>query len=133
VEGVTEILLVHRRRPVLWALPKGTPNAGETLAETALREAREETGVEVEIEEPLGEITYFFVRDRIRFRKTVHFFLMRPVGGSMDEHDHEFDEVRWTPIDEALRLMNYATERDVVDRAADRLAGAAGRAAQVSA
>jgi 8-oxo-dGTP pyrophosphatase MutT (NUDIX family) len=133
VEGVTEILLVHRRRPVLWALPKGTPNAGETLAETALREVREETGVEVEIEEPLGEITYFFVRDRIRFRKTVYFFLMRPVGGSIDEHDHEFDEVRWTAIDEALRLMNYATEREVVERAADRLAGAAGRAAQVGA
>jgi 8-oxo-dGTP pyrophosphatase MutT (NUDIX family) len=133
VDGVTEILLVHRRRPVLWALPKGTPNAGETLAETALREVREETGVEVEIEEPLGEITYFFVRDRIRFRKTVHFFLMRPVGGSIDEHDHEFDEVRWTPIDEALRLMNYATEREVVERATDRLAGAAGRAAQVGA
>jgi 8-oxo-dGTP pyrophosphatase MutT (NUDIX family) len=133
VEGVTEILLVHRRRPVLWALPKGTPNAGETLAETALREVREETGVEVEIEEALGEITYFFVRDRIRFRKTVHFFLMRPVGGSIDEHDHEFDEVRWTAMDEALRLMNYATEREVVERAADRLAGAAGRAAQVGA
>jgi 8-oxo-dGTP diphosphatase len=133
VEGVTEILLVHRRRPVLWALPKGTPNAGETLAETALREVREETGVEVQIEEPLGEITYFFVRDRIRFRKTVHFFLMRPVGGSIDEHDHEFDEVRWTATDEALRLMNYATEREVVERAADRLAGAAGRAAQVGA
>lgn len=132
MEGVTEILLVHRRRPVLWALPKGTPNAGETLAETALREVREETGVEVQIEEPLGEITYFFVRDRIRFRKTVHFFLMRPVGGSIDEHDHEFDEVRWTAIDEALRLMNYATEREVVERAADRLAGAASRAAQVS-
>jgi 8-oxo-dGTP pyrophosphatase MutT (NUDIX family) len=133
VEGVTEILLVHRRRPVLWALPKGTPNAGETLAETALREVREETGVQVEIEDPLGEIIYFFVRDRIRFRKTVHFFLMRPVGGSIDEHDHEFDEVRWTAIDEALRLMNYATEREVVERAADRLAGAAGRAAQVGA
>jgi 8-oxo-dGTP pyrophosphatase MutT (NUDIX family) len=132
-EGVTEILLVHRRRPVLWALPKGTPNAGETLAETALREVREETGVQVEIEDPLGEIIYFFVRDRIRFRKTVHFFLMRPVGGSIDEHDHEFDEVRWTAIDEALRLMNYATEREVVERAADRLAGAAGRAAQVGA
>ena len=133
MEGITEILLVHRRRPVLWALPKGTPNAGETLAETALREVREETGVEVEIEESLGEITYFFVRDRIRFRKTVHFFLMRPVGGGIDEHDHEFDEVRWTAIDEALRLMNYATEREVVERAADRLAGAAGRAAQVGA
>jgi 8-oxo-dGTP pyrophosphatase MutT (NUDIX family) len=133
VDGLTEILLVHRRRPVLWALPKGTPDAGETLAETALREVREETGVEVEIEEPLGEITYFFVRDRIRFRKTVHFFLMRPVGGSIDEHDHEFDEVRWMAIDEALQLMNYATEREVVERAADRLASATGRAEQVGA
>jgi 8-oxo-dGTP pyrophosphatase MutT (NUDIX family) len=133
VGGITEILLVHRRRPVLWALPKGTPDAGETLAETALREVREETGVEVEIEEPLGEITYFFVRDRIRFRKTVHFFVMRPVGGSIDEHDHEFDEVCWMAIDEALQLMNYATEREVVERAADRLAGATGRAEQVGA
>ena len=106
---------------MLWALPKGTPDGGETIAETALREVREETGVKVEVEEPLGEITYFFVRDRIRFRKTVHFFLMRPIGGSIDEHDHEFDDVAWLPVAEALELMNYATEREVVERAADRL------------
>ena len=81
VDGHREILLVHRRTPRLWALPKGTPDAGETILETALREVREETGIEVEAEEPLGAITYFFVRERTRFHKTVHFFLMRPVGG----------------------------------------------------
>jgi len=130
IEGVTQVILVHRRRPVLWALPKGTPDGGETIAETALREVLEETGVKVEVEEPLGEITYFFVRDRIRFRKTVHFFLMRPVGGSIDAHDHEFDDVAWLPVAEALELMNYATEREVVERAADRLPAGQGIAVE---
>jgi 8-oxo-dGTP pyrophosphatase MutT (NUDIX family) len=113
-----EILLVHRRTPVLWALPKGTPDSGESIEETALRETREETGIEVEIESPLGSISYFFVRDRIRFHKSVHFFLMRPVGGSTDQHDHEFDEVRWFQLEEALEIMSYPTERDMVQRAA---------------
>jgi 8-oxo-dGTP pyrophosphatase MutT (NUDIX family) len=121
----TEIVLVHRRSPRLWALPKGTPDAGESILETALREVREETGIEVEAEEPLGAITYFFVREGTRFHKTVHFFLMRPVGGSTDRHDHEFDEARWFQIEEALEIMTYPTEREVVERAAGHLAGRA--------
>ncbi len=100
VDGHREILLVHRRTPRLWALPKGTPDVGETIVETALREVREETGIAVEAEDPLGAITYFFVRERTRFHKMVHFFLMRPVGGSIEEHDHEFDEVRWFQLEE---------------------------------
>lgn len=120
--GAVEILLVRRRQPPLWALPKGTPDVGETLAETAVRETREETGLEVEIEQPIRAITYFFVRGRIRFHKTVHFFLMRPVGGHIDDHDHEFDEARWVPIDEALPLMTHETERAVVQAATELLA-----------
>ena len=119
--GRVELLLVHRRSPLLWALPKGTPDSGESIEETALRETREETGIEVEIESPLGSISYFFVRERIRFHKTVHFFLMRPVGGSIDLHDHEFDEVRWFQLEEALEIMSYPTERGVVGRAAHLL------------
>lgn len=122
--GRTEVLLVHRRSPVLWALPKGTPDAGESIAETALREVREETGIAVEIEEPLGSISYFFVRQRVRFHKTVHFFLMQPVGGSVEEHDHEFDEVAWFQLEEALEIMSYPTEREVVGRASARLGAA---------
>lgn len=113
-----EIVLVHRRRPRLWALPKGTPNAGETLEETALRETREETGLAVEIEAPIRAIQYFFVRGRTRFHKTVHFYLMRAVGGALEEHDHEFDEVGWFQLEEALELMTHATERMVVEEVA---------------
>lgn len=122
--GRTEVLLVHRRKPLLWALPKGTPDAGESIAETALREVREETGIAVEIEEPLGAISYFFVRQGVRFHKTVHFFLMQPIGGSLDEHDHEFDEVAWFQLEEALEIMSYPTEREVVQRASARLGAA---------
>jgi 8-oxo-dGTP pyrophosphatase MutT (NUDIX family) len=118
------VLLVRRHDPPLWALPKGTPDAGETLAETAVRETREETGLEVEIESPLRAISYFFVRGRIRFHKTVHFFLMRPTGGHTDDHDHEFDEVRWVQVEEALQLMTHATERTVVQLAVETLSGA---------
>lgn len=131
--GVSEIVLVHRRRPPLWALPKGTPDAGERLEETALREVREETGLQVEIEAPLGEIHYFFVRNRVRFRKTVHFFLMRPIGGDLAEHDHEFDEVRWFQVEEALAIMTYPTEREVVERSASLMGDPPGATAQASA
>jgi 8-oxo-dGTP pyrophosphatase MutT (NUDIX family) len=123
-QGRTEIALVRRHAPPLWALPKGTPDAGETLEETALRETREETGLRVEIEEPIGSVSYFFVRASTRFHKTVHFFLMRPIGGRLEDHDHEFDEVRWVQLQEALELMSYATEREMVERAAHILSHA---------
>jgi len=108
---------VHRREPRLWALPKGTPQSGETLEETAVRETREESGLEVRIEAPIMPISYFFVRGRTRYHKTVHFFLMEPIGGDLELHDHEFDEVRWVAVGEALRLLNHATERAVVEAA----------------
>lgn len=121
-----QVILLHRRSPRLWALPKGTPDAGETIEETALRETREETGLEVVIEAPLSSIRYYFVRGTTRFNKTVHFFLMRPTGGALDQHDAEFDEVRWLDVDEALALMSHATERSVVEEAMRLLAGPAG-------
>ena len=123
VDGRPQVLLVHRRTPRLWALPKGTPDSGETIEETALRETREETGLQVVIEQPLRSIRYFFVRGSTRFHKTVHFFLMRPVGGALEEHDAEFDEVRWTDLEEALAILNHATERSVVEEAARAIAG----------
>ncbi len=122
VDGRLQVLLVHRRNPRLWALPKGTPDSGETVEETALRETREETGLEVEIERRLGSIRYFFVRGSTRFHKTVHFFLMRPTGGRLEDHDAEFDEVAWVDLEEALAILNHATERSVVDEAASSLA-----------
>jgi 8-oxo-dGTP pyrophosphatase MutT (NUDIX family) len=126
VDGRIEVALVHRRQPRLWALPKGTPNAGETLEETALRETREETGLDVRLEAPIRSISYVFVHGRTRYHKTVHFFRMRAVGGSVDDHDHEFDEVAWLPVDEAMELMTYDTDRAVVEGALEQLATARG-------
>jgi 8-oxo-dGTP pyrophosphatase MutT (NUDIX family) len=126
LDGRLQVALAHRRSPPLWALPKGTPDSGETPEETAIRETREETGLEVEIERPLRSIRYFFVRGTTRFNKTVHFFLMRAVGGSPEDHDAEFDEVRWVDLSEALALLTHATERSVVEEAAEALGAGAG-------
>ena len=97
------------------------------MEETALRETREETGLKVAIERPLRSIRYYFVRGSTRFHKTVHFFLMRPVGGALEEHDAEFDEVRWTDLEEALAILNHATERSVVEEAGSVLAATAAK------
>jgi 8-oxo-dGTP pyrophosphatase MutT (NUDIX family) len=133
VDGRTEIVLVHRRQPPLWALPKGKPDAGETMEQTALRETREETGLAVELEAPIRAISYVFVRGRTRFHKTVRFFLMRPVGGALADHDHEFDEVAWLQVEEALQLMTHATERAVVEEALQMLSRqAAGQGARAA-
>ncbi|HYM52310.1 MAG TPA: NUDIX hydrolase [Candidatus Dormibacteraeota bacterium] len=128
VDGQIQVVLCHRREPSLWALPKGTPHAGETLEETALRETREETGLEVILEAPIRSVSYVFVRGRTRFHKTVHFYLMRAVGGDVSQHDREFDEVRWVELNEALELMTHATERALVEEAAEMIAARSGAA-----
>ena len=117
-EGV-EVVLCGRREPQRWGLPKGTPDRGETLEETALREVREETGLEVRIEAPLGSITYWFVRasDGCRCHKAVHFYLMTSQSGSLDLHDHEFDEVRWFTSEEALNIITYPNEARIIEKA----------------
>jgi 8-oxo-dGTP pyrophosphatase MutT (NUDIX family) len=122
VDDRVQIILGHRREPPLWALPKGTPHAGETLEETALREVHEETGLSLALEAPIRSFSYVFVRGRTRFHKTVHFFLMRAIGGDVASHDREFDEVRWLDLDEALELMTHATERALVEEAAEMIA-----------
>ena len=89
------------------------------VEETALREVCEETGLQVAIDAPVGSITYWFMlpRDGVRCRKVVHYFLMRAVGGSTEEHDGEFDEVRWFPVEEALSIMQYPNEARTLEKA----------------
>ena len=102
----------------LWALPKGTPDPGETHEETALREVTEETGLDVETESFLGTIDYWFVRpsDRARCHKTVYYYLMNPVGGDVSLHDDEFDEVRWFAAQDALDAVTYENEARIVEK-----------------
>jgi 8-oxo-dGTP pyrophosphatase MutT (NUDIX family) len=116
-----------------WTLPKGTPDPGETVEQTAIREVEEETGLRVRIVAPLPSIKYTFVLAGARIHKTVHYFLMEPVGGDLARHDHEFERVRWIRFEDAPSLLTFDTERALVASAASALEarglGAAGAAA----
>jgi len=117
-----ELVLGRRRRERTWTLPKGTPHGGETIEQTALREVTEETGLGVEIVEPIGAIEYWFVLDGTRIHKTVHYFLMQPTGGDLADHDREFDEVRWVELGAADAILSFPTERGIVARASEAIA-----------
>ncbi|MBI2760709.1 MAG: NUDIX hydrolase [Chloroflexi bacterium] len=121
-----EIVLCGRAAAGLWGLPKGTPMPGETIEETARREVREETGLDVRIERKVGEIEYWFTRAEQgkRFRKRVHYFLMAAIGGSTDLHDHEYDLVRWFPAAAAQATLTYGNEAEMVRQALTMLNGA---------
>lgn len=112
-----EVVLTGRTSDRTWVFPKGTPDAAETIAETALREVREETGLDVEIVRPIGTVEYWFAVPGERVHKVVHFFLMTATGGDLSRHDHEYDEVRWVPVPEARRLLSFDTYREILDRA----------------
>ena len=113
-----EVVLCGRTSPLIWALPKGTPDPGETHEETALREVTEETGLEVARERFIDSIDYWFVRstDGVRCHKTVYYYLMTAKGGDTARHDHEFDEVRWFPCRDAMKSMTYENEVRVVEK-----------------
>ena len=118
-EDGLEIAICGMTRPKLWGLPKGTPNPGESLEATARREVEEETGLKVVVEEPVQDISYWFVRaaDGVRCDKKVHFYLMRAVGGSPDQHDTEFDEVQWFGSEECLKTLTYVNEVKLLEKA----------------
>ncbi len=115
--GAIEIALVGRATERIWTLPKGTPVSGETREMTALREVREETGLEVRIVDEVGTIEYFFTRKGRLVNKKVFHYLMIAVGGSVEAHDHEYDEARWFPLEEALRNLSYDNEKEIVRQA----------------
>jgi 8-oxo-dGTP pyrophosphatase MutT (NUDIX family) len=119
-----EVVLASRRTrrgQLAWGLAKGGIEDDETMEEAAIREVREETGLIAVIEGSLGETRYFYVWEDVRIRKTVHFFLMRHTGGDVDDRDDEMEEIRWFPLERALKRAAYRGERDVLERAAESL------------
>jgi ADP-ribose pyrophosphatase YjhB (NUDIX family) len=110
----------------LWALPKGLIATGESAESAALREVREETGVEGRTVEKLGDVRYVYTWQGERVFKVVSFFLMRAgrgrLGAIEPEMRIEVAEARWLPLEEAPRLLAYKGEREVAQKARDRLA-----------
>jgi len=112
-------------RDRVWALPKGHIDAGETAAETAVREVREETGVEGRLVEKLGDVRYVYTWRGERIFKVVSFFLLRAGRGRIGEIDEsmriEVAEARWLPLDDGPRLLTYGGEREMAAKALERL------------
>jgi 8-oxo-dGTP pyrophosphatase MutT (NUDIX family) len=103
-------------------LPKGHPDGTETPQEAARREVAEETGVTAELVAELGDVRYQYERRGRRIAKTVRFYLFDYLSGSLEDHDHEIEEARWMPLEQAVRELTYAGEREMVQRALSRLA-----------
>jgi 8-oxo-dGTP pyrophosphatase MutT (NUDIX family) len=119
------VVIVPTRRAAdgrqVLALPKGHPDRDETAQDAALREVREEAGVEARAVEKLGDVRYFYQRDGRRIAKVVSFFLLEYVAGEPSEHDHEVEEARWMPLGEAAQALTYKGEREMAARALARL------------
>ena len=120
-----------RGKPGIWALPKGKIDPGESAVEAAVREVREETGVEGSLVEKLGDVRYMYIATwegarGEKISKVVSFFLLTAGAGRIGEIDEamrvEVDEARWIPLDEAQRLLTHKGERAMVAKAIARLA-----------
>ena len=122
MRGRPFVAVVRVRDDVL-ALPKGHPDAGESAADAAWREVREETGLEAELVEKLDDIRYWYVRGGERVMKIVSFFLFRYRRGRVADHDHEVQEAMWIPLDEAPDRLAYKGEREMATIALSRVTG----------
>lgn len=121
-----EVVVIMPRGTDRWQLPKGIVDPGESPEVTAVREVREEAGVNATLVGPIAKIEYWYVGDdrdgvRVRFHKVVHFFLLAFTAGDVADHDHEVAEARWLPLDQAIEQLAFRNEKAVVQKAKEMI------------
>ncbi len=123
-DSALEIIMLTRGGGKIFCLPKGKIEKSETPQEAALREVKEEAGLNGTLEKELGRIKYWFYseEDKVRVHKTVTFFLIKHESGDTSDHDADAEEVRWLPIGQALKIMTYPSERQMAEMARKLLA-----------
>jgi len=134
-KGRTEVALIRTRDK--WRLPKGRVEEGEGLQETALREVREESGLEGRVVAKLGDITYWYTNktkegETIRIFKRVYFYLIRRLKGDVRQHDEEVAEARWFPLEEAVNKLSYLSERKTMRKAMSLLSASSSNGRQTA-
>jgi 8-oxo-dGTP diphosphatase len=123
MDQMFEIILVGNGNPVQWRLPKGIVNKNESLAEAALREVSEETGMAATIDAELGDQEWTYEYDGEPVRKRTTYFLMKYLGGNLENHDQEHEFVTWVELNQSINQLFFASEKSVVRKAAEIVLG----------
>lgn len=119
IEAQIEVALISVGKDNRWQLPKGIVDKGESTETAALREVREEAGVDTSLISLIDKTEYWYYdpRQRVRFHKFVYFYLLRYKSGEVTDHDDEVNEARWVEIDEAIERLAFDSERKIVEKA----------------
>lgn len=114
-----EVALISVGADNRWQLPKGIVDKGESTEAAARREVREEAGVSTEALGLIDRTEYWYYdrRERVRFHKFVHFYLLRYESGDVTDHDDEVNDARWVEIDQAIEMLAFDSEKEIVEKA----------------
>jgi len=118
-----EVALIATKNKSVWTLPKGIIDKGENPEATAAREIKEETGLIGRVIDALGEKSFWFFlkEENMKCKKTVRYFLLEYVSGNIEDYGWEVDDAKWFPINEAIQLVKYKTDREILEKALERL------------